>query len=114
MTDEPERRNYIRLGPDHEVRCEISGMEVVHVVGLSAGGTGMRVITDKALPEADAFDLTMDLGDDQAAVRCRARVVWHETKDFDFCNRHISGVAFADLKDTDRKRLVSLLPKAEA
>ncbi|MCE7868811.1 PilZ domain-containing protein [bacterium CPR1] len=113
MSDDPERRTYVRFGPDTDVRCRIPGMEVVHVVGLSAGGTGMRVITDKPLPTDEVFDMSLDLGDDQPTVRCAARVVWQESRNFDFCNRHISGVAFKDMPDAERDRLVALLPRGE-
>lgn len=113
MSDDPERRTYVRLGPGSDVRCRIPGMEVVHVVGLSSGGTGMRVITDKPLPADEAFDMSLDLGDEQPTVRCGARVVWQESRDFDFCNRHISGVAFNNLADPDKERLVALLPAGD-
>ncbi|MEW6280227.1 MAG: PilZ domain-containing protein [Candidatus Eremiobacterota bacterium] len=112
-TEEAERRSYVRLGPDTDLRCQISGIEVVHVLGLSAGGTGMRVITDKPLPEKSAFGVSLELGEGLGSLRCQGRVVWQESRDFDFCNRHISGVAFDDLQDGDRRRLVSLLPKGE-
>ena len=46
-TGELERRRYLRVAADEGLECDISGMGVVHIVGVSSEGRGMRVITNK-------------------------------------------------------------------
>lgn len=103
-----ERRKYTRLTTDQNVQCAISGMDVVHVVGLSSGGSGMRVITNKELPDEE-FDLELDLGDGQPPLRLRGKAVWHESWDFEFFNRHAAGVVVTGLQPGDSERIDALI-----
>lgn len=113
MTGEPiqesERRRYFRLSPEAEVDCSVEGMKVVHVVGLGAGGNGMRLITDGELPGDRAFAVEVADGREEP-LRLRARAVWREVHDFDFTSRHVAGVEFLDLGEAERDRLTALLP----
>lgn len=109
LDQDGERRRYYRLSPEADVACSIEGMEVVHLVGLGAGGTGMRAITNHELPADRAFDVTLATGSGPD-LTLRGRTVWKKAWDFDFCSRHVSGVEFLDLTDEQRQRLVALLP----
>lgn len=103
-----ERRRYIRLTTDHNVQCTIPQVEVVHVVGLGSGGSGMRVITNKELPE-DEFDLTLDLNDGSPPLALRGRAVWHESWNFEIFNRHAAGIVLSGLTETDSRRIDTLI-----
>lgn len=109
--DPKDRRRYVRLATDDAVRCSIEGAEVVHVVGLSSGGNGMRVIVDRELPDTSEFAVTMDIDDSQPTIQARGRVVWQEAWDFGFCNRFVAGVEFVRIDDSARERLVGLIPE---
>lgn len=104
----PERRKYTRLTTDQNVHCSITGMDVVHVVGLSSDGSGMRVITNKELPD-DEFDLELDLNDGDQVLSLRGKAVWHESWDFEFFNRHAAGILISGLTSDGSKRIENLI-----
>lgn len=108
-----ERRRYIRLGTDQNVNCHISGVDFIHVVGLGADGTGMRVITNKELP-AGEFPIQLEPEDGDGVLQASAKVVWHESKDFEFTQRHFSGLALFNLDDSAKSRLNKMLDQAVA
>lgn len=110
--EDGERRRYYRLSPEADVSCTIEGVDVVHLVGLGAGGNGMRVITDRELPEDRTFLVGVSAGTGPE-VALRGRSVWKKAWDFDFCNRFVSGVEFVDLEAVHRDWLMSLLPPPE-
>lgn len=107
--EEGDRRRYYRLSPESDVACTIEGMEVVHVVGLGAAGSGMRVITNHELPDDRPFEVTVATGSGPE-ISLQGRTVWKKAWDFDFCSRHVSGVEFLDLADEQREWLTALLP----
>ena len=112
MSKAKERRRYIRLDADDRLECSIVGTGVVHVVGLGSHGHGMRVITDKELPESEEFRLSVKLTEG-APLEANARVIWQESWDFGFCNRHVAGLELIDLPDSERQRLIALIPAEE-
>ena len=103
-----ERRKYTRLTTDQNVQCAILGMDVVHVVGLGSGGSGMRVITNRELPDEE-FDLELDLNDGQPSLHLKGKAVWHESWDFEFFNRHAAGVVLSGLQPGDSERIDTLI-----
>ncbi len=107
-----ERRRYYRLSPEVEVACAIEGMEVVHLVGLGATGAGMRLITNRELPMDRDFPICLSTGTGPDLC-LRARAVWRDAWDFEFCSRHVAGVEFLDLGEAERASLVALLPPPE-
>ncbi|HXE73742.1 MAG TPA: PilZ domain-containing protein [Candidatus Nitrosotenuis sp.] len=107
-----ERRRYARISPDREIVCRIPGARVVHVLGVGVSGGGMRILTETQLT-APQFPVELDLGDGLPPLNLPARVVWQETQDFDFCNRYITGIEFADLDQAARRRLASLASSEE-
>ncbi len=109
---EAERRRYYRLSPEADVSCTIEGMEVVHVVGLGATGAGMRLITNRELPGDRDFPVGLSTGPDHSLC-LRARAVWRGVWDFEFCSRHVAGIEFLDLGDSERASLMALLPPPE-
>ena len=107
-----ERRRYVRLGTEHNIQCKIPGIDVVHIVGLGSEGSGMRVITNKELPEEFPVELTLD--DSGELIKATARVAWQEAWDFDIFQRHVAGLTLGELKDGDRQRLNKMLDEAAA
>lgn len=105
-----DRRRYIRLTTDHNVQCSIPGIEVVHVVGLGSGGSGMRVITNRELPE-DEFSLTLELNDGSPELHLKAKAVWQESWNFEFFDRHAAGLALSGMKPDEVQRIDDLLQK---
>jgi hypothetical protein len=103
-----ERRRYTRLTTDHNVTCAIPGVDVVHVVGLGSGGSGMRVITNRELPDEE-FDMELDLDDGKPALKLRAKAVWHEAWNFEIFNRHAAGVVLSGLTAEDAARIDALI-----
>lgn len=83
-------------------------MDVVHVVGLGSGGSGMRVITNRELPDEE-FDLELDLNDGKPALRLKGKAVWQESWDFEFFNRHAAGVVLTGLNIEDGERIDALI-----
>lgn len=106
-----ERRRYIRLTTDHNVSCKIPGMDVVHVVGLGSGGSGMRVITNRELPDEE-FDLELDLDDGEPPLKLRGKAVWHEQWNFEIFNRHAAGIALSGLSPEEGARIDKLIQHA--
>lgn len=103
-----ERRRYTRLTTDQNVQCSIPGMDVVHVVGLGSAGSGMRVITNRELPD-DEFDLQLDLNDGHPPLQLKGKAVWHESWDFEFFNRHAAGIALSGLTPEASARIDALI-----
>ncbi len=83
-------------------------MDVVHVVGLGSGGSGMRVITNRELPD-DEFDVVLDLNDGHPALQLRGKAVWHESWDFEFFNRHAAGIALSGHSPEEGARIDALI-----
>lgn len=108
-----ERRRYLRLAPGRELECRIEGHQVVHVVGMSSSGPGMRLITDRPLPAGEIFSLCLDPRDGDPPLDLRARVVWQDSWDFEFCSRFVVGVEFEDLDARAGERLARLLPSMD-
>ncbi len=105
----PNRRRYVRLAADDNIVCDIGGQKVVHVVGLGSQGHGMRIITDSELPDGSEIPVSLVL-DGDAVGPARARVVWQESWDFGFCNRHVAGIEFLDIDPALQDRLKALIP----
>ena len=103
-----ERRRYTRLTTDQNVQCAIPGMDVVHVVGLGSGGSGMRVITNRELPDEE-FDVELDLNDGHPSLQLKGKAVWHESWDFEFFNRHAAGIALTGLSPEASARIDALI-----
>lgn len=108
-----DRRRYTRLTTDQNVQCAIPGMDVVHVVGLGSGGSGMRVITNRELPD-DEFEVELDLNDGQAPLHLKGKAVWHESWDFEFFNRHAAGIALSGLTAEASARIDALIQNPPA
>lgn len=108
LTVAAERRRYTRLTTDHNVQCEISGMDVVHVVGLGSGGSGMRIITNHELPD-DEFEVSLDLSDGKPILKLRGKAVWQEAWDFEIFNRHAAGIALSGLTPEEGARIDALI-----
>ncbi len=106
---ELERRRYIRLDPRDDISCEIEGVEVFHLVGISSDGSGMRVITDRPLPPNPK--ITIYLGKQQTPINGVARIIWQEMWDFEFCTRHITGITLEGVSEEDRRKITQHLPK---
>ena len=111
-TGELERRRYLRVAADEGLECDISGMGVVHIVGVSSEGRGMRVITNKEIPAGEELPLTLSR-DGQELCSGKAKAVWHETWDFEFCSRHVAGVELLGLSEEERAALISKIPVAK-
>lgn len=111
-TSNSERRRYLRVAADEGLECDISGMGVVHIVGMGAEGGGMRVITNNEIPAGEELELTLSRGGAQLFAG-KAKAVWHETWDFEFCSRHVAGVELLGLSDDERAALVSKIPVAK-
>ena len=108
-----ERRRYVRLGTEHNIQCQIPGVDVVHIVGLGSEGSGMRVITNKELP-AEEFPIELGLDDGGELINATARVAWHESWDFDIFQRHVAGLTLGNLSEEARARLSKMLDQAAA
>lgn len=104
-----ERRRYLRVAADEGLECDIEGVGVVHIVGISAEGRGMRIITNKELPK-DA-DLAVKLSrEGDSLFEGQAKAVWQEAWDFEFCSRYVTGVELQGLSEEERQALVSKIP----
>ena len=104
-----ERRRYLRVAADEGLDCDISNMGVVHIVGMSAEGRGMRLITNEEWPSDVELDMTLSR-DGEQLFKGKGKAVWQEAWDFEFCSRHVAGVELLGLSDEDRKILVSKIP----
>jgi hypothetical protein len=107
--DEKERRRYLRIAADEELGCAIEGVDIVHIVGISAEGGGMRVITNKELPTDVELDCRLARGG-KDLFHGKAKAVWRETLDFEFTRRHVAGVELLGLDEAERQALVGSLP----
>lgn len=103
-----ERRRYVRLTTDHNVQCSIEGVDVVHVVGMGSGGSGMRVITNRELPEGE-FPIELDLNDGGPLLQLRGRAVWQESWDFEIFNRHAAGIELSGMDTEAANRIDQLI-----
>lgn len=108
-TSERERRRYLRVAADEGLECDIAGVGIVHIVGISAEGRGMRVITNKELPTEDELTVVLSRGGAEL-FNGSAKAVWQETWDFEFCSRHVAGVELLGLSEEERQALVSKIP----
>lgn len=103
--DGHERRRYLRVAADEELGCAIEGVDFVHILGVSADGHGMRVITNKELSLQSELDCRLARGTADL-FNGKVKVVWKETLDFDFTKRHVAGVELLELDDAARGDLV--------
>jgi hypothetical protein len=108
-----ERRRYVRLGTEHNIGCEIAGVDIVHIVGLGSDGGGMRVITNRELPPGD-FPVKLTLDDGGDSIAAFAKVAWHKVQDFEFTQRHFSGLILFQLEPASADRLNHILNQATA
>ena len=104
-----ERRRYLRVAADEGMDCDITGMGVVHIVGIGAEGRGMRVFTNAEIPSGEELDVCLTHSGEKL-FEGKAKAVWHETWDFEFCSRHVAGVELLGLNEEQRKVLVSKIP----
>lgn len=104
-----DRRRYLRVSADEGLECGIEGVGVVHIVGVSREGRGMRVITDKELPAKEELPLKLERSGAEL-FNGKAKTVWQESWDFEFCSRHVAGIELLGLSDQEREALVSKLP----
>ncbi len=107
--EEKERRRYLRVAADEGLDCDIEGADVVHIVGVSSEGRGMRVITNCELPAEVELDLKL-VWEKEELFAGKAKAVWQETWDFEFCSRHVAGIELLGLSDEERQALVGRLP----
>lgn len=98
-----ERRREARLSPG-DLECDVEGARFAHVLGVTLGGNGMRVMTDRRLPTDQVLGVVLHLTDDED-LQFKGQVVWEEEKNFDFTQRFISGVRFVDPEKADCDRL---------
>jgi len=111
QTGDRERRRYLRVAADEGLECDIASVGVVHIVGVSARGQGMRIITNKELPRDSELDISLSR-EGSELFKGKAKAVWQETWDFEFCSRHVVGVELLNLSDDERAALVSKIPVA--
>lgn len=107
--DDPERRRYLRIAADEELGCAIEGADIVHIVGISADGGGMRVITNRELPLDEELSCRLAHAGKDLFLG-KAKAVWRETLDFEFIKRHVAGIELLDLSQAQRSRLKASLP----
>jgi hypothetical protein len=107
--DEQERRRYLRIAADEGLECAIEGAGVVHIVGISSEGGGMRVITSKELDTGTDLDCRLTR-DGKDLFHGKAKPVWKETLDFEFTRRHVAGIELMGLDERERAALVEKLP----
>jgi hypothetical protein len=107
--DEKERRRYLRIAADEELGCAIEGVDIVHIVGISAEGGGMRVITNRELPTGVELDCRL-AREGKDLFNGKAKAVWVETLDFEFTKRHVAGIELLGLDEAERKALVGSMP----
>ncbi|HEY3998623.1 MAG TPA: PilZ domain-containing protein [Candidatus Xenobia bacterium] len=105
-----ERRHDDRISPDVDLPCTIEGARVVHILGLSVGATGMRVLTDIRLPSEHAH-ITLQLGTGGPSVQVEGSVVWDDEKDFGIFKRTVSGIHFDRITPEDQRAIQDYLRK---
>ena len=98
-----ERRKETRLSPG-DLECDVEGARFAHVLGVTLGGHGMRVMTDRHLPDEHPVQIVFHLSDEDN-LEFQGQVVWSEEKNFEFTHRFISGVRFVDPPDGSCARL---------
>lgn len=91
---EDDRRKETRLSPG-DLECDVEGARYAHVLGVTLGGHGMRVMTDRQIPGNQNVQIVFHLSDDED-LQFAGQVVWTEEKNFEFTQRFISGVRFID------------------
>lgn len=72
----------------------------------------MRVITDKELPAGGELALKL-ARDGTELFNGKAKSVWQESWDFEFCSRHVAGIELLGLSSEEREALISKLPVAK-
>jgi PilZ domain-containing protein len=106
---ERERRRYLRVAVDEGLECDIEGVGVVHIVGVGSEGGGMRIITNKELPKDHELQIKLSR-DEKSLFEGKAKAVWQEAWDFEFCSRYVVGVELLGLDEAERQALVSQIP----
>lgn len=101
VAETAERRHDERISPDIDLPCQIDGARIVHILGLSVGATGMRVLTDVRLPH-DHVGIHLQLGKGGHTLHLQGSVVWDDEKDFEIFKRTVSGIHFTHITDEDR------------
>lgn len=104
-----DRRRYLRVAADEGLECGIEGVGVVHIVGLGAEGRGMRIITNKELPDHGELSIKLTR-DGKILFEGKAKSVWQETWDFEFCSRYVTGVELLGQSEAERQALISQVP----
>lgn len=87
-----ERRHEARLSPG-DLGCHIEGASFAHVLGVTVGGHGMRVLTDQRLATDRPLHVVVHLSDTED-LEFTGQVVWDEDKNFEYTHRFISGLKF--------------------
>ena len=96
----------MRIAADEGLGCAIEGVDIVHIVGISAEGGGMRVITNSELPAGVELDCRL-ARDGQDLFHGKAKAVWKETLDFEFVKRHVAGIELLGMDEAQRTALVN-------
>lgn len=102
-----DRRKETRLSPG-DLECDVEGTRFAHVLGVTIGGHGMRVMTDRKLPGDQTVKVVFHLSDSDD-LEFDGQMVWTEEKNFDFTQRFISGVRFVDPTEGACHRLHSYI-----
>lgn len=106
---ERDRRRYLRVAADENLECDIADVGVVHIVGIGSKGNGIRVITNTELPTDSELDVALTW-QEESLFKGKAKAVWQETWDFEFCSRHVAGIELLGQTAEERKALVERLP----
>lgn len=98
-----DRRREARLSPG-DVECDIEGAQVVHVLGISIEGHGMRVMTDHSLQGREGIPIALHVAPDET-LHFSGRVVWEKAQNFEFTRRYITGLQFVSPDPAATERL---------
>lgn len=104
-----DRRREARLSPG-DLECDIEGARFAHVLGVTLGGHGMRVLTDQRLARNRPLQIAIHLSE-RDTLKFMGQVVWDEDKNFDFTHRYISGVQFVEPDAIQCDRLHNFIQK---
>lgn len=102
-----DRRSEARLSPG-DVECDIEGARFVHVLGLTLGGRGMRVLTDQHLPRDRPVDVALHLSENET-LHFKGLAVWEKDQDLEFTHRYVCGMKFIDPDEASSGRLHSFV-----
>ncbi|MHB2019744.1 MAG: PilZ domain-containing protein [Candidatus Xenobia bacterium] len=109
VAESAERRHEDRISPDLDIPCEIKGARVVHILGLSVGAHGMRVLTDVRLPHDQEIPIRLRLGKQGRELEMQGTVAWDDEKDFEIFKRYVSGIHFSRIAEPDARELQDYL-----